>query len=286
MSVHYCGKCGISAGTDDVFCHRCGMELNVEAAPSTEYAASQLKMCSQCGEPLPMGDRFCGKCGAGLATRGYNAEIHIKRRVSPSGITTHKRRRGFLFKLISALVFWGVTAGALYGIYKFFGSGIPWFEVMALVTGTTPQTGEVTLADAAGEPFVELPPIVPETADSADSPAPDPIREESVQAGPVPPPRPEWGEQDVNGYSVLILPEQNEAGGANVSLRGVVSGNRVNLRAEPNTSSQVLGQLSAGNEVAVSRRYRSGSEEYFWYEVNSGDNDGWMYGQYLRVEEE
>jgi len=304
MSVHYCGKCGISAGTGDVFCHRCGMELNVQAAPNTEYAASQLKICPQCGEPLPLGDRFCGKCGTGMATKGFNTQIHIKRRLAPSGVTTHRRRRGFLFKLISALVFWGVAMGALYGVYKFLGSGIPWSDVMAMVTGSERQTGGIPLTDVHIE---ELPPIVPETSDSdvlppivPEASAPDvlpPIvpetedsnvsaQPESIQAEPVPPPKPEWGEQDANGYSVLILPEQGEAGRAGVSMRGVVRGNGVNLRAEPNTGSERLGQFNSGKEFDVTRRYWSGSEENFWYEVGSGDDNGWMYGQFLRVEEE
>jgi len=109
---------------------------------------------------------------------------------------------------------------------------------------------------------------------------------ESIQAEPVPPPKPEWGEQDANGYSVLILPEQGEAGRAGVSMRGVVRGNGVNLRAEPNTGSERLGQFNSGKEFDVTRRYWSGSEENFWYEVGSGDDNGWMYGQFLRVEEE
>ena len=302
MSVHYCGKCGISAGTEDVFCHRCGMELNIQAAPNTEYAASQMKICPQCGEPLPLGDRFCGKCGAGMVTPVFNTQIHTKRRLAPSGVTTHRRRRGFLFKLISALVFWGVVVGALYAVYKFLGSGIPWSDVVAMVTGSEQQTREIPLTVGAEVRIEELPPIVPEALDSdnlspivleaSDSDNLPPIVPEvsdsdvPVQAEPVPPPKPEWGEQDANGYSVLTLPGQDNAGRADVSMRGMVTGNGVNLRAEPNTRSERLGQFNSGKEFDVTGRYWSGREEHYWFGVSSGDDAGWMYGQYLRMEEE
>ena len=299
MSGFFCGKCGIAARTEDVFCHRCGSELNIQATPNTEYAASQRKICPQCGEYVPMGDRFCDKCGTGLVTPGFNTQIHTKRRMAPSGVTTHRRRRGFFFKLISALLFWGMAIGAIYAVYRFLGSGIPWSDVAAVVAGTEPRTGEVPLMDTDVH-SEELPPIVPETSDSGDLPpivpetenlgglpdSPDPIPTEPIQAEPIPPPKPEWGEQDANGYSVLTLPEQDEAGRVDVSLRGVVTGNGVNLRAEPNTNSERLGQFSSGREFDVIRRYRQGNAGYFWYEVSSGGDNGWMYGQYLRVEEE
>ncbi|MCL2684589.1 MAG: zinc-ribbon domain-containing protein [Synergistaceae bacterium] len=280
MSGHFCGKCGISAGTEDVFCHRCGTELNIQAAHHTEYAASQRKICPQCGESVPMGDRFCGKCGAGQATPGFNTQIHTKKRATPSGVTTHRRRRGFLFGLISAVAFWGIVAGALYSVYKFLGSDIPWSDVIAMVTSTRPKN--VPLPENADRRSEELPPIVPETPGSG-NPRPQAV---PIRGEPAAPGKPEWGTQDVNGYSILVLPGQEDTERADVSLRGVVTTNRVRLRSEPNTRSQIRGQFDSGKEFDVTGRYWSGSERFFWYGVSSGEDNGWMYGEYLRIVEE
>jgi ribosomal protein S27AE len=285
MSGYFCGKCGISAGTKDVFCHRCGSELNIQATPNTEYAASQRKICPQCGESVPMGDQFCGKCGTGQITPGFNTHIHTKRRAVPSGVTTHRRKRGFVFKLMSALVFWGVVIGALFAVYKFLGSDIPWSEVIAVVAGSEPQTGNVslTVTEETGGYSEDLLPIAPGTPDSDNLPAP---QEFIIQEGQVPQPKPEWGTQDASGYSVLVLPGQDSVEGADISLRGVVRGANVNLRAEPNTRSRRLGQFSSGKEFDVTRRFWSGRERFFWYGVSSGEDNGWMFGEYLRIEEE
>ena len=286
MSGHFCGKCGIPAGPEDVFCHKCGTELNIQMAPNNEYAASQRKICPQCGESVPMGDRFCGKCGTGQVTPGFNTHIHTKRRTMPSGVTTHRRKRNVFLRLIMALLFWGVVIGAFYAVYKILGSDIPWPEVIAVVTGTEPQKSEIsldiTLTDDTNGLTEDLPPIVPETLDSDDQSS----LSESIRAEPVPPPKPEWGEQDSNGYSSLILPGQDGAERADISPKGIVRGNRVRLRSEPNTRSQILGQFESGVEFEITERYWSGRERFFWYRVSSGENKGWMYGEYLRIEEE
>ena len=283
MDGNFCGKCGVPAGTEDVFCHMCGTELNIQTAPSTDYAASQRKICPQCGESVPMGDRFCGKCGTGQVTPGFNMQIHAKKRAMPSGITTHRRRRGFFFRLISALMFWGVVIGAFYAVYRFLGNGIPWSDVMAFVTSKQePRTSGIPVTEGMDEYSESLPPIVPEMPDSGSLP----VTPEPVQAEPLQPLKPEWGTQDVSGFSVLILPGQDGAGRADISLKGMVRGNRVRLRSEPNTRSQILGQFDSGKEFDVTGRYRSGNERFFWYGVSSGEDKGWMYGEYLRIEEE
>ena len=289
MSGHYCGKCGTPAGTEDVFCHKCGTELNVRTVSETEYAVSRRKICPQCGEPVPMGDRFCGNCGVAQAPPEINPQIHTKKHAIPSpGVTSHRRKRGFLFRLVSALLFWGVVAGAFYTVYRFLGRDILWSEVFAVVAGSgrQRQTADVAPIPPTEEAYVRsevLPPIVPETTDRGDPP----IVPEPVQAEQVPQRGPEWGEQDANGYSAVTLPGRNnpEQGGVS-SMRGTVTGNRVNLRSEPNTRSQVRGQFTSGREVEITRRYWSGDERFFWYEVNSRGDSGWMYGEYLRIAEE
>ena len=294
MSIFFCGKCGISAGTQDVFCHRCGMEMNVQTAPITEYAASQMKICPQCGEYVPLGDRFCVNCGSGLLTPGFNTQIHTKKRLAPSGVTTHRRRRSFLFKLVSALVFWSVAIGSLYALYNFLGRDIPWSDVVALVTGSESRTGGAHVTESGYARYGGLPPIVPETGNYDGFP---PIVPETSGSGgltntphtpeePVPSLRPEWGSQDANGYSVLTLPGQDGAGRDGGSLRGVVNGGRVRLRAEPNTESEVLGQFDSGKEFEVTRRFRAAGAGIYWYRVSSGADEGWMYGEYLRIAEE
>jgi hypothetical protein len=64
-----------------------------------------------------------------------------------------------------------------------------------------------------------------------------------------------------------------------------VTGAGVRLRAEPNTKSQEVGKFSAGKKVAILRRYESGKEKFPWYEIDADGLVGWMYGEYVEVDE-
>jgi hypothetical protein len=222
--------------------------------------------CERCGEPIFADDRFCGNCGVLQTSPGTSEKTQSKRRAPSAGAPPRGRGRGLAFKLAFGLIFWGSVLGLCYLVFANLAKDIPWSSVEAVVRGRKNDAG--TVAPGGVE---NLPPIAP------DEPPAD--EEETIPAGP-----PEWGERDANGYSVLVT----SGGGAHdgLSMRGTVKGNRVRLRAEPNTQSQILGHFETGNEIAVTERYWSGREKFHWFKVASADNSGWMYGEYLRVTED
>jgi uncharacterized protein YraI len=57
------------------------------------------------------------------------------------------------------------------------------------------------------------------------------------------------------------------------------------LREKPNSNSKILGLLSRGDIIEVIGRYSSEQGKFPWYNVNHGSLSGWMYGEYLRIEE-
>jgi hypothetical protein len=63
-------------------------------------------------------------------------------------------------------------------------------------------------------------------------------------------------------------------------------GNRVRLREAPNTKANILGHFDRRQELEVMERYFSGNEKHPWFKVSSGDNSGWMYGEFLRMTED
>ena len=69
---------------------------------------------------------------------------------------------------------------------------------------------------------------------------------------------------------------------------GRLTGERVNLRSEPSTSSKVIGRFLHdydGGELLVTGRSERG-DEFPWYRVVSHKlGEGWLYGKYIAVEE-
>jgi hypothetical protein len=241
-----------------------------------------------CGSPVGDGDRFCGKCGGDQSAPVFNTRIKTKKRSMPSGVTTHRRRQNWIFRIMAAIAFWGILIGGCYGAYRFFASDVRWSEVWAVVTGYRsdsdvesdlfPIVGEI-LSGSEDLLLESLPPIVPEPAS----------RDAAPDVGPAQDSRPVWSGPDSRGYSVIAL--RGEAGSedlapSGVSFVGVVSGSRVRLREEPSTKSRILGQFDRGQNLDVTGRYSSRSENYPWFRVSSGDVSGWMYGEYLRVSED
>jgi hypothetical protein len=221
-------------------------------------------------------DRFCGSCGSGQNTPDVDVAIRLKRRAAQSGMRSRKRGGNSVFKLITALVFWGAVIGVCYAVFGYLTRDIPWPDVMAVVTGRSIDTEEGRGAavsasdDASGS--ADMPPIAPDASGDA-----------AIEGVLAPEVKPAWGEPDENGYSAL---EAQGSGAENLAFRGVVKGKRVRLREEPNVKSQILGHADAGQEFTVTRRYWSGQEKYHWFRVNSGSDSGWMYGEYLRVIED
>lgn len=58
---------------------------------------------------------------------------------------------------------------------------------------------------------------------------------------------------------------------------GIITGDVVNFRASPNTSSTIISQLVKGTKVTVT------SSQDDWYEVKYSDADGWIHGNYVTV---
>jgi hypothetical protein len=166
-----------------------------------------------------------------------------------------------------ALLFWGLAAGTCYVIFRHLASGIPWSDVAAVVTD---RAGEREAGNSAAglASRDDMPPVAQVSAGPGGSTGTPAAREESI-----------WGEPDANGYSVL------SARGSSAP-RGVVKGSRVRLRAEPNTASKILGHFDDGRVCEVTRRYWSGREKYHWFMVISGQDSGWMYGEYLKMTED
>ena len=58
---------------------------------------------------------------------------------------------------------------------------------------------------------------------------------------------------------------------------GIITGDVVNFRASPNTSSKIINQLIKGTKVTVT------SNQEDWYEVRYSDANGWIHADYVTV---
>ncbi|MBR1439027.1 MAG: SH3 domain-containing protein, partial [Synergistaceae bacterium] len=65
---------------------------------------------------------------------------------------------------------------------------------------------------------------------------------------------------------------------------GIISGNAVNVRSDHTTSSQRVTRLKSGTRVDILGTFNvtSGQHQGIWYNIRTGSNEGWVYGQYLR----
>ncbi|MDR1019278.1 MAG: SH3 domain-containing protein [Synergistaceae bacterium] len=86
-----------------------------------------------------------------------------------------------------------------------------------------------------------------------------------------------WSEADARGYSNPVSSSSNLA----PAISGTVLGDRVRLRSEPNTDSNVIRHFNKGAKVEITQRYASAREEYPWYLIRANGRTGWMYGQYV-----
>jgi hypothetical protein len=69
---------------------------------------------------------------------------------------------------------------------------------------------------------------------------------------------------------------------AEKSKRGVVLGDRVRMRADPNTSATIVRQLNKGETLDVLDSYKAAHERYPWYQVRHEGDTGWVYGEFLK----
>ncbi|MBI5418236.1 SH3 domain-containing protein [Candidatus Poribacteria bacterium] len=70
---------------------------------------------------------------------------------------------------------------------------------------------------------------------------------------------------------------------------GVVTENGIRVRADKNTSSQVLGNLYNGEKVAIYERSKEKEKiqemEAYWYKIDYKGKKAWLYGHYFIAEE-
>jgi predicted RNA-binding Zn-ribbon protein involved in translation (DUF1610 family) len=92
-----------------------------------------------------------------------------------------------------------------------------------------------------------------------------------------------WSSQDADGYSSPVATDRFFTSGVTLSLLGTVSGDRVRMRAEPNTKSRIKLQFDNGVSLDVTRRYSSGRERHYWVEASLDGETGWVYGEFLKV---
>jgi hypothetical protein len=284
MSVRFCQKCGITVDGDDVYCHSCGADLQIKI-PGGEDAPEVDEYCARCGLPLYAGDRFCSNCGTDRTRPRpprvrdeYAADEYV-----PSRSDGLRR----MFKIALAILFWGSILTGCYAAYRYFGSDIPWGEVVEVVTEQRRDAGGPLRAAVSGNAGsadiasarAAFPPIVPETA-SFETPFPD-----APQTRKPTPLKLVWGAQDEDGISVPVLPDGAPALDL-PAFHGSVTGSKVRLRAQPSTKARVLDALERGDRVDIMRRFSSGKERFVWYNVRTGKGVGWIYGEFVRVIED
>jgi RNA polymerase subunit RPABC4/transcription elongation factor Spt4 len=284
MDRHFCQKCGILLEEDDTFCHSCGSEQHRELALEQTAADADVpgpeacKFCAFCGAVIHSGDRFCEKCGRDQSeptTTGQSKRHKTAKTPRGEKKRTKKRPLGLVFLAL----FWCVVGFAFYTAYKTFWSDIPWNEVIAVIIGHKPGTEREYQEGSVPAGTEELPPIAPAEHPMDVLPGENALRDD--MAGSPDEGRPIWTERDQNGYNRIAASREV---GRQASLPGSVTGSSVRLRGEPNSNSAILGLLKRGDTVEVIGSYSRGGK-YNWYNVNFGDLSGWMYGQYLRVEE-
>ena len=269
MSVRFCQKCGITVDEGDIYCHSCGAELRIKIADDGD-APEVAEYCARCGLPVFAGDRFCSNCGTDRIARPEQPRVRDEN-AGDGHVYPRRDRSRSMFKIALAVLFWGLVFAGCYKVYEYFWSDIPWGEVAAVVTEQG-QDADGGLSDAASR--VGFPPIVPETVSSVAPQTREPT-----------PAKLAWGVQGGDGISVLVLSDGSPASELS-SLPGSVTGSRVRLRAEPSTRASILGALERGEEVAIVRRFSSGEEKFFWYNVRTGKGTGWIYGEFVRVIED
>ena len=65
---------------------------------------------------------------------------------------------------------------------------------------------------------------------------------------------------------------------------GAIIGSNVNVRADHSTSSSRVTRLNVGSRVEVLGTFNVPSGQYsgIWYNIRTGNNEGWVYGRYLQ----
>ena len=307
-----CNNCGTPMHESDIFCRRCGAKRQLIGMES------EACFCPQCGNSLRSGARFCDMCGEEFPTteggdvrpRGERSRRRRKGCIRKllllilllgiaGAVVKHRHSIQPILEELAARHFGGhQTAVVSEDIISSEPLPADPREVTYEYDERDEEDSSDPAPDAAPEeenaPLVIAIPVTEEPAgvspdlsvspdltispDSSVSPATD-AEEPSGTAEVV------WTERDQDGYSFLspgdgIVPD-NEV----LSLQGVVSGNNVRVRNMPSTArGRILRELRSGVSVDVTRRYESGEERYYWFQVRAAGEIGWIYGEFLQVE--
>ena len=93
-----------------------------------------------------------------------------------------------------------------------------------------------------------------------------------------------WTAQDRNGYS-KPEPDDPSYKPARPSIAGEIIGDGVRLREGHTTNAREIAKFNRGKRVAILQRYESGKEKHYWFKVNLDGREGWMYGEFLKIDE-
>jgi RNA polymerase subunit RPABC4/transcription elongation factor Spt4 len=318
-----CKKCGAPVREEDVFCPKCGAKHEwASAVYESKISAALDRRCPNCGNLLREAARYCDLCGHECVKIRRERKRKEKKRgclallflfavvwiiAGLSGVALYNTYKDKSLK--EAYVFTRHKIARLKNIFTGGPSpasgdkvtvppgdasgdeepqkNFPWKQTSrpASVDAATPPiaseeengadaetsgetaSGDVSAADfvltVSGEPAAGETPDIPEIFAGAAS------GDETGVSPDV-----SWTTPDDNGYSVLT----------ETPLAAEVTGDHVRVRSMPNTDARIRGQFDKGASVRVTRRYASGHEPFFWFEVRDGKTRGWMYGEFLKLE--
>jgi ribosomal protein S27AE len=245
------------------------------------------RVCDKCGAINGLDERYCGECGADLTESersGHKAssrqkhkppreKVALSSQIQPLGkeknpdltpplVPAKKRlpRRGPASPSIFIVIALILACGVGFFAYNFFLS-----QGGAAPSQDAPDPAAISedFGFTGGEFVARTETPAPATQDNSSL---------GAGLGYV------WSADDANGYSSLA---PQDSSGAVSGIKGTVLGDRVRLRAEPNTNARILSHFDKGEPIEVLRRYSSGSEKFYWFNVRGKGRTGWMYGEYV-----
>ncbi len=166
-----------------------------------------------------------------------------------------KRRKSAGKKILSILVLVGAVGGALYFL----------LGLRKLPPGDLP-------------PIVR--PVVTQETDSSTPPQP-PVQPTPATPAPSTPAKKDTPKQPEIAVAENMLPNFTPD---RTPRNGVIIGSNVNVRADHTTSSSRVTRLNVGSRVEVLGTFDVPSGQYsgIWYNIVTGNREGWVYGKYLQ----
>ena len=315
-----CNNCGATIHESDVFCRRCGAKRQASGA---EYEAGfcpkcgnvyrdGARFCDMCGEEFPS-----PKGGGNIRPqikRGRRRRKGCLRKllllillmgIAGAAITHRHTLRPIVEEFVARHL------GALRHTVVSRDTEQEWFPVASRDEEENAGVREVTSPDRerdeedlngpasgdivpeeAEEPLVIA---VPETEEPADVSPDLPVSPDFTASPDLSVSGAEgeeisstaevvWTERDQDGYSFLSGGDRFEPDGEVLSVRGVVSGDQVNVRDRPSIRGNRRRQFNNGTSVDVTGRFASGEEKYYWFRIRRAREIGWIYGEFLQVE--